>query len=112
MCVGEQFDRDVNEALVQKTDHDAGLAGHRGVDGVAREEIAEQRVLAVRRAAAHLIARVEVAHHDRDAFRFEERFDLLAQERTDVLQLHVAGGIARCRRRLRAGPARRLPRRR
>ena len=92
---GEQFDGDVDEPLVQKADDDAGLAGHRGVDGVAREEIAEQRVLAVRRAAADLVARVEVTHHDRDAFGFEERLDLLAQERADVLELHVAGSVAR-----------------
>ena len=64
---GEQLDRDVDETLVQKADDHAGLAGHRGVDGVAREEIAEQRVLAVRGAAADLIAGVEVTHHDRDA---------------------------------------------
>ena len=38
---GEQFDGDVNETLVQKADDDASLAGHCGVDGVAREEIAE-----------------------------------------------------------------------
>lgn len=37
---GEEFYGDVNETLVQKTDDDASLAGHCGVDSVAREEIA------------------------------------------------------------------------
>ena len=49
---GEEFDGHVDETLVEESDDEAGLAGHRGVDGVAREEIAEQRVFAVRRAAA------------------------------------------------------------
>ena len=51
----EHFDRHVNETLVQKTDDHAGLAGHGRVDGVARKEIAEERVLGVRRAAANLV---------------------------------------------------------
>ena len=77
---GEEFDGDVDETLVQKADHDASLAGHCSVDGVAREQIAEQGILAVRRAAADLVARVEVTHHDRDAFGFEERLDLSRAE--------------------------------
>src|SRR6202035_1245089 len=82
---GEEFDGDVDETLVQKADHDASLAGHGGVDGVAREQIAEQCILAVGRTAADLVARVEVTHDDRHAFGFEERLDLLAQKRTYVL---------------------------
>jgi hypothetical protein len=38
---GEEFYGDVDETLVQKADDDASLAGHCGVDGVAREGIAE-----------------------------------------------------------------------
>jgi hypothetical protein len=38
---GEEFYGDVDETLVQKADDDASLARHCGVDGVAREEIAE-----------------------------------------------------------------------
>ena len=38
---GEEFYGDVDETLVQKADDDASLAGHCGVDGVARKEIAE-----------------------------------------------------------------------
>ena len=92
---GEEFDGDVDEPLVQEADDEAGLAGHRGVDGVAREEVAEQRVLAVRGAAADLVARVEVAHDDGDALGFEIRLDPLAQKRADVLELHIAGSVAR-----------------
>ena len=92
---GEEFDGDVDETLVQKADHDASLAGHCGVDGVAREQIAEQCILAVRRTAADLVARVEVTHDDRDAFGFEERLDLLAQKRADVLEPDIAGSVAR-----------------
>ena len=63
----EHFDRHVNETLVQKTDDNARLAGHGRMDGVAREEIAEERVLGVRRTAANLVARVEIAQCNRDA---------------------------------------------
>ena len=45
--------------------------------------------LAVRRAAADLVTRVEVTHDDRDAFGFEERLELLAQKRADVLELNL-----------------------
>src|SRR4029077_4294386 len=38
---GEELDGDVDETLVQKADDDATLAGHCGVDGMAREQIAE-----------------------------------------------------------------------
>ena len=52
------------------------------------------RVFAVRGAAADLVARVEVAHDDRNARGFEIRLDPLAQKQADVLELHVAGGVA------------------
>jgi hypothetical protein len=54
----------VNEPVVQEADNDAGLAGHRRVDSVAREEIAEDRVFAIRRHTANLVAWVEVAKND------------------------------------------------
>jgi len=37
----EEFDQDMDKTFVQKTDDNTGLASHRGVDRVAREEIAE-----------------------------------------------------------------------
>jgi N-acetylmuramoyl-L-alanine amidase len=69
---------------------DGALLEYQEVDagkfyGVPRKEIAEQGVFAVGRAAAHLIARIEVTHHHRDAFRFEECFDLFSQVRTEIL---------------------------
>ena len=82
---GEKFDGDMDETLVEEADDEAGLAGHRGVDGVAGEKIAEDVVLAVRGPAADLIARVEITHDDGDALGFEIRLDSLAQKRTDVL---------------------------
>ena len=38
---GEQLDRHMNKAFMQEPDHKAGLAGHGGVDRVAREKVAE-----------------------------------------------------------------------
>ena len=75
---GEKFDRDVDETLVEEADDEAGLAGHRGVDGMAREEVAEQHVFAVRGAAADLVTRVEVAQDDGDTLDFKIRLDSLA----------------------------------
>src|SRR5258708_22691501 len=48
---GEQFNGNMNEALMQKTDDDSRFSSHGGMDGVAGEEIAEDRVFAVRRSA-------------------------------------------------------------
>ena len=68
----------MDETLVEEADDEAGLAGHRGVDGMAREEVAEQLVFAVRGPAADLVARVEVAHDDGDTLGFKIRLDPLA----------------------------------
>src|SRR5580704_6486791 len=92
---GQEFNRDVDEALVQKSNDNASLAGHCGVDSVAREQIAEQCVLTVRRAAADLVTRVEVTHDDGNAFAFEERLDLLAQKWTYVPEPDITGSVAR-----------------
>jgi hypothetical protein len=67
----KEFDRNVNEALVYKTNNNASLACHRRVNRVTREQIAEQRILAVGWPASNLIARIEITNHDRDAFGFE-----------------------------------------
>src|SRR3954453_12364612 len=91
---GEQFDRNVNEALVEEANDEAGLARHRRMDGIASEEIAEQRIFAIRGTAPDLVARVEVTHHDRDSFLLEKRSDPVAQEMADVVELHIARGIA------------------
>src|SRR5271165_5436523 len=44
LATGEQFDGDVNELIMQETNHQASLAGHGGVDGVAREQVAEDGI--------------------------------------------------------------------
>ena len=64
------------------------------VDGMAREEVAEQHVFAVRGAAADLVAWVEVAQDHGDTFGFKIDLDPLAQKRADVLEFHIAGSIA------------------
>ena len=79
---------------MQETDDDTGLAGHGGMGSVAGEKVAEQGIFTVRGAAADLVARVEVAQDNRNALRFEISLDALAQEQTNVFQLHIAGGIA------------------
>jgi hypothetical protein len=49
---GKEFDRDVDETFVEEADDETPvLLAICGVDSVAREQIAEQCVLAVRRAA-------------------------------------------------------------
>jgi hypothetical protein len=78
---GEKLNKDMEE-----TDGEAGLPDHRGVDSVVGEEIAEQRVFAVRGSAADLVTRVEVAQENRDtkngpmssSFRITESFALIA----------------------------------
>ena len=82
----EEFHGNVDEALVQGADAETGFAGHRGMDRVAREEVAEHRVFTVRRPAADLIIRIEVAHHHRDALGLEVLPDMLSQKAADVLE--------------------------
>ena len=71
-AAAQQLDGNVDEPLVQKSDYQPGLARHGGVHRVAREEIAEQRILAVGGAAAHLVARIKIAQHDGDLLRSEK----------------------------------------
>src|SRR4029453_18794025 len=74
---GEQLDRHMNEVLVQETDDDASLAGHRGMHGVSREKVAEQCIFAVRRTTANLVAWIEITNHNGDSFELEKGFDLV-----------------------------------
>jgi|SRR5215471_6603508 len=95
LLLGRQhFDRDVNEAIVQMTDHHASLPSHRGVDSMPRELVAKDSVFGVVRAAADDVARVKVAHKDGDIARFEPLFNLFAQKHTDVTKPDVSRGIA------------------
>ncbi len=94
LLADQQFDRYMNKEVMQQADHQTGLAGHRGVDGVAGEEIAENRVLGVRRDAADQVAGIEIAQRRRNALRLKVMLNALAQERADVLELDVARGVA------------------
>jgi hypothetical protein len=58
----EQLDRDVNELIVQITDHRGGLAGHPGMGSMPRERIAKDGVFSIVRATPDDVARVKVAH--------------------------------------------------
>src|SRR5215467_15274915 len=84
---GQEFDRDVNETVVQKPDHQAGFAGHGSMGGMPREQIAKYRVFGIGRAASHVVARVKVAHHEGNFPSLEPLFDSLLQKQTDVTQL-------------------------
>src|SRR4029453_11495783 len=96
----KQLDRNMDEPIVEEADDEAGLAGHRSVDGVAREEVAEDVVLTVCGPAADLVARIKIAHDNGNTLGFEVRLDSLAQKRADILQLNVARGVTRRRVRL------------
>ena len=81
---GKLFDGDMDETFVKESYYDTGFTSHRGVHRVAGEEVTEERIFAIGRAAANLIARVEVAHNDWDALRFKICFDPLSEEWTDI----------------------------
>src|SRR5262245_55530395 len=90
----QEFDRDMNEAVVQEPDHQAGLAGHGSMDSMPCERIAEDSVFGIVRAAADDIARIKVAHDEGNLPRVEPLFDLLAQEHTDVVEPDISRSVA------------------
>ena len=100
-------DRDVDEDVVPHADQHVGVAGHRGVDGVAGHLVAEQAVGRVGRHAADEVARVDVLERDRDVLLLEVLADLVAEEDADVLVVLVAGGVARAVAARRRGAGRR-----
>src|SRR6516162_1791920 len=85
---------DVNEAIVQMTDHHAGFASHSGVGSMPREVVAKDSVFGVVRAATDDVARVKVAHNKGNVPRVKPLLDLLAQKQTDVTQPDVSRRIA------------------
>src|SRR5215472_10580566 len=91
---GKQFDRDVNEEIVQITDHHAGFACHSGVGSMPRECIAKDSVFGIVRAATYDVARVKIAHNKENISRLKPLFDLLAQKQTNVPQPDVSRRIA------------------
>src|SRR5262249_13868826 len=93
----QEFDRDMNEAVVQEPDHQAGLPGHGGMGSMPRELIAKNRVFGIVRTAPNDVARVKVAHDEGNVPRLKPLFDLLVQESPDVTQLDVSRRVAfRC----------------
>src|SRR5262245_12647553 len=90
----QEFDRDMNEAVVQEPDHQAGLPGHGGMGSMPRELIAKNRVFSIVRTAPDDVARVKVAHHEGNVPCLEPLFDLLVQEHADVTQLDVPRRVA------------------
>src|SRR5215472_13703082 len=62
--------------------------------GMPREPIAKDSVFGIIRAATDDVARVEVAHHNRNFTRIKPLFDLLAQKETDIAQPDVSGSVA------------------
>ena len=75
---GKQLDGNMDEAVVEEADDETGLAGHRRVNGMPREDVAEDVILAVCGPAADLIARVEVAQDYGNTLGFEIRLDPFA----------------------------------
>ena len=83
---GEEFDRDVDKLLVVESNDDASLARHRSVDGVPREEVAKNRVLAIRCTATDFITRIEITQRDRNTFGFEICLNFFAQKEANVFE--------------------------
>ena len=74
----------MDEAIVEKSDDEAGLAGHGGVDCVACETVAEDGVLGIGHLATDDVAGVDVAHVDWRLARGEMLAKAVAKEDTDV----------------------------
>ena len=68
---GKQLDGNMDEAVVEEADDETGLAGHRGVYGITREQVAEDVVLAVCGPAAGLVARIKIAHSNGNPFSLQ-----------------------------------------
>src|SRR5215468_2435992 len=86
----EQFDRDMNEAIVQKPNYKAGFAGHGGMGSIPRKPITKNRVFCIAWATANDIARVKIAHNERNSPRAKPFSDLIGQKQPDVTQLEVS----------------------
>src|SRR5215467_2121330 len=89
----QQLDRDMNEVIVQKSDYQAGSAGHGGMGSIARKPIAKNCVFSIVWTAANDITRVEIPHHQRNSPPGKPFFDLVAQKQTDIAQPDVAGSV-------------------
>ena len=82
----------MDEFVVQQPDDEAGFSSHRGMHGAAGEQITREprpRHLP----APNDVARVKVAHQDREVLALKIGFDLFAQVESDIPQLHIPGGV-------------------
>src|SRR5262249_43538733 len=76
----QEFNWDVNEAIVQKPNHHAGFPSHGGMGSMPRELIAENGVLRIVRAAPDDVAWIKIAHDKRNFPHLKPLFDLLPQK--------------------------------
>jgi len=83
----------VNHAVVNEADDQPGAARHGRVHGVARQAVAQDGVLGVRRQPADRVTRVDVAHVDGRAPGAEVGGDAVFEEQADVGVLDVARGV-------------------
>src|SRR5215471_10833681 len=89
----KEFDGDMNEAIVQVPDYQAGFAGQGSMGCVTCETIANNRVFRIVRAAPEKVARVEVAHNEGNFPRFKPLSNPLLQKQSDVAQFDVSGSV-------------------
>ena len=78
---------------VPAPDEHPRLAGHRRMDGVLREMLAEKVVLRIRRHAADRVAGVNVFERKINPALLEKARDFVPQENADVLRALVAAGV-------------------
>src|SRR5262245_51692485 len=89
----QRFDRNVNESIMKIANHQARLPGHCGMDGMAREQIAENRIFRIRRAAPYEVAGIKIAHDNGNLSGLIPVFDPPAEEHSDVLELDISGSV-------------------
>ena len=85
----QEFNRYVNEPIVQGPDHQIGFAGHSGMGSMPRELIAKNRVFGSVWAASHDVARVKVTHDEGNVSSVKPLFDPLLQKQADVTEPDV-----------------------
>jgi hypothetical protein len=83
----------MNEMIVNQADEHTGLAGHSGVDGVAAETLAVNRIVGIGGRGANDIAGVDVTDGHLDVFGFEIIGDFIFQKDADVAVNLIAGGV-------------------
>src|SRR5262245_526496 len=85
--------RNERESPVQKTDHAPGFAGHGRMHGVAGKLIAEDRIVYLRRHAAHQISRIKILNIRRNIEPFKISDDLLLKIGADIAIAYISRRI-------------------